>query len=247
MNDGSLAFLDEKAVPETPEVVAEPAPVEPVAPAEPQADTGAQPTSPPEVAPQEAPHTVPISAILDEREKRQIAQRENEDLRRKVAEYEAAKAHPAPDPAENPREFAAYQQQQVQQVMWNERLNMSEAIARQTHGEDAVNAAREAFAQAVKSNPPLYAELQRQPNPYSFVVQWHQRQKLLDEIGSDPAAYRARIADQIRAEMAAQSTTPSVPTTPAKPNLPPSMASAPAAGTADTKTNGSLFDQTFGN
>ena len=235
MDDGKLSFLEEEVAPAAPE----PAVETPPAP-EPQADTGA-PASPPEVKPEEQPHTVPISAILDEREKRQLAQRELEETRRKLAEYEAAKAHPAPDPAEDPRAFAAYQQQQVQQVLWNERLNMSEAMARQSHGNEVVDAAREAFAAAVKSSPALYAEMQRQPNPYSYVVQWHQRQKMLDEIGPDPAAYRARLMEQIKAEMAAQAA-PGAPTTP-KQNLPPSMASAPSAGGADLTSKGGLFDQ----
>lgn len=236
MDDGNLSFLEEEVTPAAPE----PAVETPPAP-EPQADTGA-PASPPEVKPEEQPHTVPIGAILDEREKRQIAQRELEETKRKLAEYEAAKVHPVPDPAEDPRAFAAYQQQQVQQVLWNERLNMSEAIARQTNGDAVVDEAREAFAQAVKTSPALYADMQRQPNPYAFVVQWHQRQKLIDEIGNDPAAYRTRMMEQLRAEMAAQAPTAGAPTTP-KPNLPPSMASAPSAGGADLTSKGGLFDQ----
>lgn len=236
MDDGNLSFLEEEVTPAAPE----PAVETPPAP-EPQADTGA-PASPPEVKPEEQPHTVPISAILDEREKRQIAQRELEDTRRKLAEYEAAKSHPIPDPAEDPRAFAAYQQQAFEQRMWNERLNMSETMERQKHGDAVVDEAREAFAQAVKASPALYSDMQRQPNPYAFVVQWHQRQKLIDEIGNDPAAYRTRMMEQIKAELAAQATASGAPTTP-KQTPPPSMAAAPSAGGADLTTKGGLFDQ----
>lgn len=240
MDDGKLAFLDEEVTPAPQAPVTEPAPAEPAPPAAPE-NTGEQAASPPE-APKSEAHMVPISAILDEREKRQIAQREAEDLRRKVAEYEANNAAPQPpDPEQDPRGFAAHQQAQVQHLLWNERLNMSEAMARSAHGDDIVDAARDAYMTAMKNSPAMQAELQRQANPYGYVVQWHKRQQVLADVGDDPEAFRQKvISDYLASNPAAAAAQPAP-----KPNLPPSMAAAPSAG-GDITTKGSMFDQMIG-
>ena len=85
--DGNLPFLDDEArAEETPEVTAEVQP-EPPAP-EPEASKGEPVAAPPAAV--EEPKHIPITALLDERERRQQAAREAEDLRKKLAEMEAS-------------------------------------------------------------------------------------------------------------------------------------------------------------
>lgn len=200
--------------------------------AQPEPEPTGEPEPAPPAEPKEDRHA-PLSALLDEREKRQAAQRDLEDLRRKMQEIEAAK-QPKPDFFENPEQALAQERAHFQQMLWNERLNMSEAVARQAHGEGTVDTAVEAFQSAAKDNPTLAMELQRQANPYGFVMKWHQRQQVLSEIGDDPASYRARIEAEVRERILAEAQQ-QTPASPPKPAAPPrSLASAPAVGANET-------------
>lgn len=201
-----------------------------------------EPAAPPAVSEPREDGRIPIAAMLDEREKRQAAQREAEDLRRKLAAYEAQKAQPAPDFYDDPEARLQAERAQVHNALWNERLNTSELVARQAHGEETVNAAREAFMSEAQQNPALAVELRRQQHPYDFVVNWHRRQRVLAEVGTDPAAYRAKIETEVRervlAELAAAQ-----PQKPAAP--PPSLAAAPSVG-SNSQAIPSPFENLFG-
>lgn len=247
MSDDKLDFIDgnapaEPQVEDTPAITPEPDP----APAEAKGEPAAPPA-----APEERPAGIPISALLDEREKRQKAEREAEELRqyrRRQEEQQRAAQMKAPDLLENPDGRLQFEQQRIQHAMWNERLNMSEMIARQAHGEQAVTEAAEAFKAAVQQNPALQMELHRQANPYGFVMNWHRQQKVLTEIGSDLDGWRKKqeeaMREKIRAELLAeQQQQPAQP----QPKLPGSLAAAPAAGRAgEPRARGSAFDAAFG-
>ena len=181
--------------------------------------------------------------MLDEREKRQAAQREAEDLRRRLAAYEAQKAQtPPPDFYDDPEARLQAERAQVHNALWNERLNTSELVARQAHGEDAVNVAREAFMSEAQQNPALAVELRRQQHPYDFVVNWHKRQRVLAEVGTDPTAYRAKIESEVRERVLAELAA-SQPQKPAAP--PPSLAAAPSVG-GNSQPLPSPFENVFG-
>jgi hypothetical protein len=243
-----MDFLEEK---EAEEVAAEP--VEQAAPAEePEAPKGEQPLAePPQAepepsappAPEPEATRVPITAMLDEREKRQAAERELQELRRWKEQIEAQarqSQQKPPDIYEDPEGFVRQTQATVQQALWNERLNMSEALARDKFGDETVETATRAFEHAVKSNPSIYAEMRQHPNPYSFVVNWHKRQSILSEIGTDPDKWREQERERIRQELLAQASQPSPK--PAAP--PPSLSKAPARGN-DAIVPGNAFDSMF--
>lgn len=222
--NGDLPFLNDEVLPEEaeaeqPQVEAEEA-------------KGEEPAAPP-VAQEETKH-IPISALLDEREKRQAATRELEELRRQMAAQQQQQKQP--DFYEDPESRLRAERSQVQQMLWNERLNTSEIVARNAFGDDAVNEAQQAFLAESRNNPTLYMELQRQANPYGYVVQWHKRQSVLTKLGDDPDAYiQAEVQRRLQELQAAP-----------KPAAPPaSLAAAPAAGTGQ-KPAKSGFDALFG-
>jgi hypothetical protein len=219
----------------------EPEQAEAEAPEQPEPEATGEPEPAPPAEPKEDRHA-PLTALLDEREKRQAAQRELQDLRRKMQEIEAAKA-PKPDFFENPEQALAQERAQFQFMLWNERLNMSEAITRQAHGDEAVEEATAAYQAAMRDNPTLEAELKRERNPYGYVVKWHQRQKMLSEIGDDPSSYRAKLETEIRERLMDE--LQQNPPSPPKPSAPPrSLATAPSAGTA--QPNLDPLDEIFG-
>jgi hypothetical protein len=237
-----MDFLENK---EAEEVTAAPEP-EQAAPAEetpePKGETQAEPAPSAPPAPELEPTRVPITALLDEREKRQAVEAEAKQLKRMLDEIKAQQTpQKAPDIYEDPEGFIRQTQATMQQALWNERLNMSEAIARTQHGDEQVEKARDAFAQAVQSSPALYAEMRQHPNPYAYVVNWHKRQSILSEIGNDPDKWKQSqieaLREQVRQELLAQSSPK-----PAAP--PPSLSKAPSRGN-DAIAPGNAFDSMF--
>lgn len=251
MEDGKLDFLDEKDESEDATVEVE-AQAEPEAIEEPEAPEGEKAEGEPPSPEFKTSRDIPITALLDEREKRQKAEREAEELRRWRAEMERQKEQPkAPDFYEDPEARMAYENQNIQTLLWNERLNMSEALSRDKHGDAAVDEARDAFMRAAQQNPSLQMELRAQANPYGFVVNWYKRQSVMSEIGNDPDGWKAKqvetikaeLAEQIRAEVMAelQGATPAQ-----KPRPPASLSGQPAAGRGEPMSRGSAFDAAFG-
>lgn len=243
MSDMDDIFGESGKVEEKVEAV--PAPVDAVVEA-PQVQPEPEPKGEPEgVPPAPAPKddvSGVVKGILDEREKRQQYQREAEELRRWKAEREAkdAEAQKKPDFYENPDEYMRQREQAQQHAIWNERLNMSELMATNKHGEEAVNAAADAFKVAAAQNPALVHEFTQQRDPYGFVMKWHQKNSMLTEIGEDPAAYKERLRQELLAELQAQQPAPVA----AKPTIPGSLSTAPSAAKATAPVIAS-FDSMF--
>ncbi len=116
-------------------------------------------------------------------------------------------------------------------------LDASEQSARQAFGSETVD---KALAKLQEAAPHLIQQALQQQNPWHFVVKEGKKLMLLDEIGDDPATYRARIEAEIRASMNAP-----VP----KPVLPTSLATARSSASRGASTfNGPPpFDSMFPN
>ena len=234
MTEDALAFLDDAAQPQPqPEQVAP----EPEVEAAPEGEQHAAPPAAPE-----APSAVPLTALLDEREKRQQANREADELRRKLAEYEA-QARPQPKPIdliEDPEGFARQQQQMLQAAILQDRYERSRDAAEEKHGKETVDAVVAFF------NDPRHApktqEFIRQPDPFRAAFRYYQEQKEVEEFRSVGGieAMRAKIAAEIREQILAETVSAPKPATP-----PPSLSSGASSGASKAPPiNG--FDATFG-
>lgn len=105
-----------------------------------------------------------------------------------------------PSPVEDPQGFANFLAEQ----RFNDTLNISESsLRREVKDNAAVDASVAAFKDAMKANPSLYRQMRQHPDPYQFVYEHGKSILAMAEIGSDPAAYRARVRAEIEAEMAA--------------------------------------------
>lgn len=257
MSKDKLAFLDDsepepeaeavEAVEAAPEPEAEPEAPEHTG--EKQADAGPPPAS------QEDKH-VPLASLLDERDKRKAIESELAEMRkwREEQERKAREAERnAPDPYEDPKGWAAHQQQEVRSMLFNERLNVTEQLARQQYGDETVAEAQRSFLEASQRDPTLGQRLVNEPNPYGFVMQWHKRQKFMSEIGDDPEKWREAERERIRQELMQEVTQQRRPTTPqpapSAPAAPRSLAGAPNAGTGASRPArgpGTVFDEIFG-
>jgi hypothetical protein len=203
---------------------------------------GAEPAADAETAPEGG--TVPVGALQAERRERQDwkerAIREEEQrkaLERELAQLRAgvpAQQAPTapmpvqiPDPITDPQGYHQAMMEQHAQRVWSDKLDLSEDMAREAHGDEKVEAAQQAFKAAVAKNPGLYGELQAQRNPYGWLMKWHAKQQAKAEIGDDPQAYRAKLEAELRAKWEAEqgfaaSAAPAAPRN--APVLPPSLA-----------------------
>lgn len=233
MSEDKLDFIDEKAA-----EVAE-TPAAPVVEAAPEAK-GDEPAAPP-AASEEKPSQIPISALLDERERRQKAEREAEELRqyrRRIEETQRQAAMRAPDLLEHPDQRMQYERQQIESALIGQKLQQSRFIAEREFGAEEVAAAYAWFDQ----HPQLSHQLLAHPSPFHAAVEFYRRQKIADEVGSDPEAWRTKERERIRAELLAEIQ----PAQQTQTRLPGSLAAAPAAGRAgEPRPRGSAFDAAF--
>lgn len=140
----------------------------------------------------------------------------------------APEARPAPSAVPNILEDPAGYHAYTQRVMFNERLNLSEAMLREKH--DDVDEKVAIWKKAADANPALAAQLQRQAHPYSWMYNEAVKLAAMDEIGSDPAAYRAKVEAEIRAALEAEGVAPIVGAATPPVRIPRSLATVPSSG-----------------
>lgn len=207
------------AAPPVNEPAAEPKGETPVEPKQAEPATGEPPAPGHE-------KSVPLSALEAERKQRQDwkekAIRLEEQL--KAAQAPQGKQQAAQQPTQIP----------VEDALINERLNISEMMLREAHTD--VDEKIDRFKQELDRNPGLSSELRRQPHPYKWAYEYAKRLQLMDEIGSDPNAYREKLKEQVKAELAQQP--PAIPEQPAAaapaPRIPQSLATAHSVGARST-------------
>jgi hypothetical protein len=175
---------------------------------------------------------VPISAMLDERERRQAAER-------RLAEVEARLAPAAP--------LAPEQAQQAQ--LWALRMDLSRELVVGKHGEAEADALQQWGVARCDADPAFNAQVYQSRNPYEFIRQARQREQLLAEVSpEDLDDYRAWKAGRT----AGASPEPAAPAAaPLSPSPPPrSLADAPNAGGSGAQAQipigpGAAFAQTI--
>lgn len=139
--------------------------------------------------------SVPLAALQAERnEKRELARRLEEYQRNQPREEPKV-----PDVFEDQHAYTQHLQQQFEQARNNDRLNMSEAMARELHGDEAVDAAFEAVKAAG-----ITQQFLQDRHPWGAVVKWHDKQQKMAEIGDDPEGWKAKERERIRQELQAE-------------------------------------------
>lgn len=122
----------------------------------------------------------------------------------KQAQPEAA---PAPDFWIDPEAAMRVQATEAISPLQQQVRAMAREVAEVRYQPDVVATAVDAFDSAVKSgqiDPEVHRRIMASPNPYASAVQWHQHTSTMSEIGADPAAYKAKLADEIRAQVMAE-------------------------------------------
>lgn len=194
--------------PATPEPSAPPAIAQPdaqptatTAPATPPADPAASPQEPTVI--NEQGNRVPLSELLEQRERRQAAERKAEEAERRYQELERQLRQsqqprtPPPDVLENPQAFAGHLEQSMEQRFRGMMVNMSFDMVRESN-PNGFQAAWSALQDQVRSgNSRVRDEIVSSPNPGSALMRWHQREETIRQIGDGGLeAYRQRMLDE---------------------------------------------------
>lgn len=174
-----------------------------VAPSSGQADP-----SSPQPARQEPEQTrVPLAELLAEREKRQRYEAQVAEFQRQFEQLQQQREQQAPpDLFVDPENYLRHQMQPYERQMQQMRAEMHHAMmhnarmaAAATLGADKVKDAEEAYNRAVNDRTIDSATAHRinaSPNPFEAAVEWRRQQLVLQEVGSDPAAYRRWVLDE---------------------------------------------------
>jgi hypothetical protein len=200
----------------------------------------AQVEAAPPAAKQDAPQSVPVQAVLEERKKRQALERELAELRARAAQPVAQQQPPQPAQVplpdlmfQDPERFVQALAQRQEEALLQTRIATSEAIARQQPDYDAAEQALTAYAQSSpQAAQEVAAALRQHPAPAMWAYQAgkhllsQQRWAPIMQQHGDPDAFinaevERRLADRVRQQPA--------PAPSAAP-LPQSLASARSAG-----------------
>jgi len=156
-------------------------------------------------------HQVPLEAMLHERERRQKAERELEELRASKPKEEdetPADFFDEPDKAVSQavrREMAKQRETLLSEATQHARnlfFNHAENLARSRH--DDYDAMRDKFIAEVQKNPALARQLSEANDPGEFVYSQGKMLQELGEVGGNLAAYRAKVEAEIRASIKAE-------------------------------------------
>lgn len=128
---------------------------------------------------------------------RQQWQREQQELRTRLAALEKPAApqqeEEEPDPLLDPKGYREFIRKQVNADLLNERREMSlQAAHRAYKGEF-----EEAYSAAQKQvDPALKAMMQQSRDPGETLMAWHRQQKTMREVGNDPNAWLQKKLDE---------------------------------------------------
>ena len=171
-----------------------------------------------------------LTAVMDEREKRQKAVAEAEELRQKLAEYEKPEGDDV-SVFEEEKAVIEKQDRKLKDEVNNVALNMSQAFANQTFGKEKVDQATEWFKQEGIKSPHLIDRYSKAELPFHEVVSMYED----EQARLDPDAYKAKVRQEVLEEMKKSE--------PPKPeSITPSLASKRSAGKASTNVTEDFED-----
>lgn len=151
---------------------------------------------------------VPSRVLRESNESRRVAEAErarleaeNREIRTRLEQLERNRQQPGqqqapqkPDMFADPEGYEQWLRNDIEQKTSERRINGSFQDAADEHGERF----QTAFQTLVASrDPQLVGNIVNSHNPGRTLMAWHDRQVLLSEIGSDPAAYKERVRQEL--------------------------------------------------
>jgi hypothetical protein len=115
------------------------------------------------------------------------------------------KPEPTPPPEiwDNPQEYVRQQVMPETDRIQRAMMYNAKLIAEARFGDAKVQEAQSAFDNLFDSGtlpPHEYQQVINSPNPFAEAVKWHERHKVLSDVGTDPSAYRAKMRAELMAD-----------------------------------------------
>lgn len=219
------------------------------APAPQAADDAAKPN--PEPAPAavepEKPKIEPeqFKGYLDEREKRQQAEREREELRRELTRLQqAAPKEPPPNIYDNPEGYQQHLQAQYDQRLTQMKLEQSEFLATRDYGAETIGKVKD---WAMRLDPARANSLIASASPFHAAVEAYRQEQaaaVLKKYDYDLDKMKSEWAKELQAARPA-APQPGAPSSPQQP-LPPKVAGAGGlVGSAPVQSEDDFFRSVF--
>jgi hypothetical protein len=211
--------------------------------------------APEPVVPQErVDHRIPLTELLNEREKRQAEARRAEQLARELEQLRQQMQPPKqqiPDQFQSPEDYNAYwehriaeQQQTVEQRFRNQEANFSLRLAHMQHGEVFEKAYSALLEAAEKGDRAAAQAVANSPDPGATLINWYKREQTLQQVGTDPEAFVQKKLEEALNDpqflaKALEKARGVAGTQPAQVKLPPSLNKAQSAARSDDTSDGS--------
>jgi hypothetical protein len=153
--------------------------------------------APPAATKQEG--SIPIQALLDEPEKRQKAERDLEEWRRRATPVEQPKR---PDVFQDPDAAFNFERSQFAERDRLTRVEVSQEMMRML--KDDYDEMEKVFVEEAMRNPALAAQNANHPFPAKHAYETAKKLLATREIGDDPTAYREKLEKEIREKVLAE-------------------------------------------
>jgi len=177
--------------------------------------------------------SVPIQALMAEREKRQT-------LEKTLQEINAQKAkEPAPDIFEDQEAYTKHFQHQIDNDRFNDRANQSEFYAQREFGKDELALKVETFKELKALTPALEAQVLNAVSPYHEIVDIvnkHEKMEKMQNIDEFEATTRAEIELKVRAEIKEEMEGKATADKNLRDSIPTSLVDAPSKGSINKPT-----------
>lgn len=201
-------------------------------------------------APEPRQEAIPLATALEWRDNAKAFKRKLEALE---AERAATPAPEVPSATADPEGFAGYMADLANRTRMNTVFEVSETMATEKHGADAVKSAMDWAMGQAQASPSFAAEYLKQKHPIDWAVKQQKRFGLMDKIGDDEEAYIRRraaelgIAAPAPTEPQPSSAVPQPSAAPAPKPAPRSIASTPSAGSQHSVPTGpgNAFEAAF--
>lgn len=121
-----------------------------------------------------------------------VTRKELQDLKAWKSEQEQKQTQSAkPDQFEDPEGYENWKDQQTQTALWNNKVQLSEAMARQQYGDEEYDKAYEAFIEEANGNPAVAQGVGTALSPAHYAYEQGMKAIQRKEMG-DPATFAER-------------------------------------------------------
>ena len=174
---------------------------------------------------------VPLTALLDEREKRQKMEARLRDVESQIPKEDAKSKAEIPDVVVDPEGYRNYMEERFQAMETNTRITMSRQVMTAMH--DDYDQREQEFLSLANDNPALAQQMAASDMPAKFVYETAlkaEKAKRMENVDEWEATERARIREEERAKLKAEFEEQAQSEAATAAALQPSLASVSGAG-----------------